>query len=143
MIEPCPFCGWSATLNDISWEQPWCNLGIEHMWVVECDGCHARSQPFSNKDDAVWNWNKRVEFRSPMKVTDVAKIIHKSPAYVRAMIINGKIPGSCATRNGSLVTDASEINGKKGRINYFISPVGWEIVWRKEFWEKHVQKKED
>lgn len=140
MLKSCPFCGWSTTLNDISWEKTWSDLGIKHMWVVECDGCHARTQPFSNRDDAVWNWEKRVTYRSPITVKDAAKVMHKSPAYIRAMIINGKIPASCAIRDGKLIKDVSEIGSGKGRINYFISPVGWEMLFQQEIFGKNFEE---
>lgn len=55
-------------------------------------------------------------------VQTAAKIFKKDPAWVRAGIIAGWLPIGTATRNGKQVTDVSEIDGRKGRIAYYISP---------------------
>lgn len=55
-------------------------------------------------------------------VAEAAKVYGKDPAWVRAGIIAGWLPIGHATRNGKLVTNVNEINSKKGRINYYISP---------------------
>lgn len=55
-------------------------------------------------------------------VAVAAKIFGKDPSWVRAGIIAGWLPIGTATRNGELVTDIREMNGKYGRINYHISP---------------------
>lgn len=51
-----------------------------------------------------------------------AKVYGKDPCWVRAGIIVGWLPIGYATRNGKLITDIGEMNSKKGRINYYISP---------------------
>lgn len=59
---------------------------------------------------------------SGVPVAIAAKVYGKDPAWVRAGIIAGWLPIGTATRNGERVTRISEINGKLGRINYYISP---------------------
>lgn len=51
-----------------------------------------------------------------------AKVYGKDPCWVRSGIIVGWLPIGYATRNGKLITDIGEMNSKKGRINYYISP---------------------
>ena len=60
---------------------------------------------------------------SSVPVSVAAKVYGKDAAWVRAGIIAGWLPIGSATRNGQLITKVSEINSKKGRINYYISPV--------------------
>lgn len=57
----------------------------------------------------------------PIKVA--AQVYGKDPSWVRAGIITGYLPIGIATRNGEQIKSISEINGKKGRINYYISPI--------------------
>ena len=52
----------------------------------------------------------------------VAKVYGKDASWVRAGIISGWLPIGKATRDGKLVTDVSEMDSKKGRISYYISP---------------------
>ena len=52
----------------------------------------------------------------------VAKVYGKDASWVRAGIIAGWLPIGTATRAGKLVTDISEMDSKKGRISYYISP---------------------
>lgn len=52
----------------------------------------------------------------------VAKVYGKDASWVRAGIISGWLPIGKATRAGKLVTDVSEMDSKKGRISYYISP---------------------
>lgn len=65
-----------------------------------------------------------------------AKVFGKDASWVRAGIISGWLPIGKATRNGELVTDVNEIDSRKGRINFYISPkllyeeTGY--VWRGE-----------
>lgn len=65
-------------------------------------------------------------------VKEAAKIYGKDPCWVRAGIIAGWLPIGHATRNGKLVTDVNDIDSRKGRINYYISPeklkedTGWQ-----------------
>lgn len=51
-----------------------------------------------------------------------AGVYGKDPCWVRAGIILGFLPIGVATRNGQPVTEISQMNGKLGRINYYISP---------------------
>lgn len=60
--------------------------------------------------------------RTSISVAEAARIYNKDASWVRAGIIAGWLPIGHATRNGRLVTDVNEINSKKGRINYYISP---------------------
>lgn len=55
-------------------------------------------------------------------VSVVAKVLKKDPSWVRAGIIAGWLPIGVATRNGKQVTSVDEIDGKLGRINFYISP---------------------
>lgn len=52
----------------------------------------------------------------------VARVYGKDASWVRAGIISGWLPIGTATRAGKKVTDISEMNSKKGRISYYISP---------------------
>ena len=69
-------------------------------------------------------------------VAIAAKVFKKDPAWVRAGIICGWLPIGTATRNGQQITDLTQMDSKKGRINYYISPkllydlTGYE--WRNE-----------
>lgn len=53
----------------------------------------------------------------------VARIYGKDACWVRAGIIQGWLPIGKATRRGKLVTSISEIGSRKGRINFYISPM--------------------
>lgn len=52
----------------------------------------------------------------------VAKVYGKDPSWVRAGLISGWLPIGYATRNGKSVTNVHDIDSRKGRINYYISP---------------------
>jgi hypothetical protein len=69
-------------------------------------------------------------------VNIAAKVYGKDQSWVRAGIIAGWLPIGRATRNGKLVTDVNEIDSRKGRINFYISPkLLYEetgFVWRGE-----------
>ena len=73
-------------------------------------------------------------------VAVAAKVYGKDPAWVRAGIIAGWLPIGVATRKGEVVTDISEIDSRKGRINFYISPkklyeeTGYK--WEEEGWEQ-------
>lgn len=56
----------------------------------------------------------------PVRVA--AKAYGKDPSWVRAGIIAGWLPIGTATRNGKQITDVNEIDSRKGRINFYISP---------------------
>lgn len=51
-----------------------------------------------------------------------AKVYGKEASWVRAGIIEGWLPIGMATRKGKRITSLSEIDGRLGRINYYISP---------------------
>ena len=51
-----------------------------------------------------------------------ARVYKKDPNWIRAGLIAGWLPIGVATRDGVKVTSTTEINQKKGRINYYISP---------------------
>lgn len=55
-------------------------------------------------------------------VAVAARVYGKDPCWVRIGIISGWLPIGIATRNGQKVTDISEMNGRLGRINFYISP---------------------
>lgn len=55
-------------------------------------------------------------------ISIVSKVYGKDPNWVRAGLISGWLPIGYATRNGVLITDISEMNTSKGRINYYVSP---------------------
>lgn len=56
-------------------------------------------------------------------ISIAAKVYGKDPAWVRAGIIEGWLPIGTATRRGKKVTSLREMDGRLGRINYYISPV--------------------
>ncbi|GHU53663.1 hypothetical protein AGMMS49975_12330 [Clostridia bacterium] len=60
-------------------------------------------------------------------VTTAAKIYGKDASWIRAGIISGWLQIGNATRNGKLVTNVKEINSKRGRINFYISP---KLLWK-------------
>lgn len=52
----------------------------------------------------------------------VAHVYGKDACWVRAGLVSGYLPIGFATRNGKQVTKISEMDSKKGRISYFVSP---------------------
>lgn len=60
--------------------------------------------------------------RGSVPVRIVAKVYGKDASWVRAGIISGYLPIGVATRAGQPVTSISEVNSRKGRINFYISP---------------------
>lgn len=46
----------------------------------------------------------------------------KDCCWIRAGLITGYLPIGIATRNGRQVTNIEDMDGKLGRINYYISP---------------------
>ena len=55
-------------------------------------------------------------------VAVAAKVYGKDACWVRAGIITGLLPIGMATRNGKQITSIKEMDGRLGRINYYISP---------------------
>jgi len=69
------------------------------------------------------NPSEVVEFGiGSVPVNVAAKVFGKDPCWVRAGIIAGWLPIGNATRNGKEVTDIQDMDSKKGRIRYYISP---------------------
>lgn len=58
--------------------------------------------------------------RVPVKVA--ARVYGESECYIRAGIIAGWLPIGKATRNGKEIVDVQEMDSRKGRISYYISP---------------------
>jgi hypothetical protein len=56
-------------------------------------------------------------------VSVAAKVYGKDASWIRAGIIAGWLPIGKATRDGKLVTEINEIDSRKGRINFYISPL--------------------
>ena len=61
--------------------------------------------------------------KKSVPVSVAAKVYGKDASWVRAGIISGWLPIGKATRNGKLITDISEMDSRKGRISYYISPL--------------------
>lgn len=55
-------------------------------------------------------------------VAVVAKVFQKDADWVRAGIISGWLPIGVATRKFEQITDINQMDSRKGKINYFISP---------------------
>ena len=55
-------------------------------------------------------------------VSVAAKVYGKDPSWVRAGIVAGWLPIGKATRSGKLVENIQDIDSRKGRINFYISP---------------------
>ena len=51
-----------------------------------------------------------------------ARVYGKDSSWIRAGIIAGWLPIGKATRNGKIVSKIEEIDGRLGRISYYISP---------------------
>ena len=76
---------------------------------------------YSNEDD---KQKSRLELATgSIPVFIAAKVYGKDPCWVRAGLVCGwLLPIGNATRKGKLVTTIEEMNGRCGRINYYISP---------------------
>lgn len=55
-------------------------------------------------------------------VAVAARVYGKDSSWVRAGIVAGWLPIGLATRNGQRITDISEMDSRKGRLNFYISP---------------------
>ena len=55
-------------------------------------------------------------------VAVAARVYGKDACWVRAGLIAGWLPIGLATRHGEKVTNVQDMDSKKGRINYYISP---------------------
>lgn len=60
--------------------------------------------------------------KGSVPVVIVAKLYGRDPAWVRAGIILGWLPIGKATRRHKQVTRIEDMDSRKGRINYYISP---------------------
>lgn len=56
-------------------------------------------------------------------VAVAAKVYKKDASWVRAGIIAGWLPIGRATRDNKIITNVNDMDSRKGRINYYISPV--------------------
>ena len=56
----------------------------------------------------------------PVKVA--ARVFGKDCNWVRAGIITGFLPIGRAIRRGKVITSIDDMDSRKGRINYYISP---------------------
>lgn len=64
-----------------------------------------------------------IEFaKGSVPVSVAAKIYGKDASWIRAGLISGWLPIGHATRKGKLITKLEELDGRYGRINYYISP---------------------
>lgn len=59
-------------------------------------------------------------------VSVAAKVYGKDACWVRAGIISGWLPIGKATRNGKEITNLDEMDSRRGRINFYISP---KLLW--------------
>lgn len=66
--------------------------------------------------------NELIFPRGSVPVIVAARVYGKDASWVRAGIIQGWLSIGRATRNGQIVTDIKEIDSRKGRINFYISP---------------------
>lgn len=55
-------------------------------------------------------------------ISVVAKVYGKDACWVRAGIISGWLPIGIATRGGKVVTSINDVDLRKGRINFYVSP---------------------
>lgn len=55
-------------------------------------------------------------------VAVAARVYRRDATWIRAGLISGWLGIGYATRKGKLVTDVKDMDIRKGRINYYISP---------------------
>ena len=55
-------------------------------------------------------------------VSVAAKVYGRDACWIRAGIISGYCPIGTATRNGKEIFDVQDMDSRKGRISYYISP---------------------
>lgn len=55
-------------------------------------------------------------------VAVAARVYGKDATWIRAGIITGYLEIGTATRQGKVISTIDQMNGKFGRINYYISP---------------------
>ena len=66
--------------------------------------------------------NEMIFGSGSVPISIAAKVYGKDPSWVRAGIISGWLNIGVAIRKGEKITDLSEMDSRKGRINYYISP---------------------
>lgn len=77
----------------------------------------------------------------------VAYVYGKDACWVRAGLISGYLPIGIATRNGKRITSISDMDSRRGRISYYVSPkklyedTGFEWRGEKTVHELHVREK--
>ena len=82
----------------------------------------------------------RLNKEGSVPVRVAAKAYGKDPAWVRQGIVAGWLPIGTATRHGQKITSVKEMDGRLGRINYYISPIrlyeetGFE--YRRDEWKR-------
>lgn len=78
--------------------------------------------------------NEMIFAEGSVPVSVAARVYGKDASWVRAGIIAGWLPIGTATRGGQQVTDVNDIDSRKGRINFYISPKKlWEhtgYIWK-------------
>lgn len=60
--------------------------------------------------------------KGSVPISLVAKIYGKDATWVRAGIIAGWLPIGTATRGGKRITNLNDVDSRKGRINFYVSP---------------------
>lgn len=55
-------------------------------------------------------------------VAVAARVYGKDASWIRAGLISGYLTIGVATRGGKQVTDINDMDSRKGRINFYISP---------------------
>lgn len=65
---------------------------------------------------------KLIFAKGSVPVAVAARVYGKDASWVRAGIISGWLPIGRATRKGEVITSISDMDSRKGRINYYISP---------------------
>lgn len=55
-------------------------------------------------------------------VAVAARVYGKDASWIRAGLVSGYLAIGVATRGGKQVTDINDMDSRKGRINFYISP---------------------
>lgn len=61
--------------------------------------------------------------KGSVPVAVAARVYQKNASWIRAGIIEGWLPIGRATRKNKTVTSVKDMDSRKGRINYYISPL--------------------
>lgn len=65
---------------------------------------------------------KNLFIKGSVPVAVAAKVYGKDPSWIRAGIISGWLPIGKAVRQGKQITSLDDVDSRKGRINFYISP---------------------